>query len=185
MAMDFEFDDDADDEYFAEYLEDVELTGKEPKFVKLSSLATPPANLATLKVDEIVKMYVEERNQLATDRKGYKVREDRIKTHLALLSSILKDKGETLGVDSFATPFGTAFKKIKDQFRVQNWEDLTAYVRTTGFFQILQKRVSPNAVKEIKEVDGSYPPGVEHVEITEFSVRVPTARKSRTVGSSH
>jgi hypothetical protein len=178
MAYDPELEEEEDD-YFSEAFDDAELTGKEPKFVKLETLDTEPSVLSAMKVDELVKMYVEERNQLATDRKGYKAREMRIKTHIALLGTILKDKGEVLGVDSFATPFGTAFKKLKEQFRVGNWEGLVEYVKNTGNFQILQKRVSPNAVKEIREVDGDLPPGIDYVSITEFSVRSPTVRKSK------
>lgn len=175
-------EEDEDDGYFAEVNSEAESTGLEPKFVRLESLETPPADLSSMKVNDLIAMYIAERNQLATDRHGYDARETRIKTHLAVIASVLKDRGDTAGVDSFSTDAGTAFRKEKEQFRVGAWESLVNYIKKTGNFQILQKRLSPNAVKEVKEVDGAWPDGVEYVCIEEFSVRSPTARKSKRVG---
>jgi hypothetical protein len=180
MAYDPELEDEEDDEYFSEVLEDYEPTGREPKFVALPTLDTPPAQLMEMGVDQLVRTYIEERNQLGTDRKNYKAREARIKAHMALISTVLKDKAERAGnVESFSTPFGTAFKKAVTQFRVQDWAALTTFVYQTNNFSILQKRVSPNAVKEVLEADGAYPPGLDVIERTEFAVRVPTARRKK------
>lgn len=180
MASDWQ-DPDADDEdtegYFSEVLADAELTGLEPKFKFIDSMTTAPADMASMKVDDLISMYIKARNQLATDRKGYKSREASVKLHMSIISMTLRDKGDMLGVDSFKSAFGTAYRNIKETFRVSTWDDLVSYVKQTGNFQVLQKRVSPNAIKEIRTVDGAIPPGVEpHVEI-EFAVRSPTARK--------
>lgn len=178
--MSYSPEDDDDDDYFSEVVDDADLTGFEPKFVKVPSLDTPPDELAKLKVDELIQMYRDCRDQLATDRKGYKAREARIKTHLSIISMLLRDRGDTLGVDTFSTPAGTAFRNIKEKFSIPRWDDLVGYIKRTGNFQVLQKRVSPLAVKEIRDTDGALPDGLESFVEVEFAVRSPTARKRKS-----
>lgn len=189
-ALDEQGDDGEGDDYFAEFMEDAELTGKEPRFVAIPEMDVHHSELAKLKVDELIKQYRAVRDQLATDRKGYKLRESKVKTHLMILSMLLRDRGDMAGVDSFKTEAGTAYRNKKESFRVVDWAALTAYIKETGNFSILQKRVSPNIVKEIREVepplqilDGDpipfLVPGLEsHVEV-EFAVRSPTARAKK------
>lgn len=165
-----------DGEYFSEILEGAEETGFEPKFVAIPSMATDSATLAQMKVDELISTYIKARNQLATDRKAYKQREERVKTHMSIISMLLRDRGDIAGVDSFATAEGTAYRNRKETYRVAVWDEVAKYVLETGNIHILQKRVSPNAVKEIRDEAGEAPPGLEHVVTEEFAVRSPTAR---------
>lgn len=174
--------DEEDDGYFAETLDDAELTGAEPRFIRIESMSLMPTQLDGLRVDELITMYIAARNQLATDRKGYKSREEAVKNHLRTISAVLMNRADSIGgVDSFATDKGTAFRKTKETFKVSDWAELTKYVISTGNFSILQKRVSPNAVKEVREQDGCLPNGIEpHVEV-EFAVRSPSAsRKAKS-----
>jgi hypothetical protein len=175
---------DDDDDYFAEAMDDTELTGLEPRFVKIDSMSLVPVEIDGKRVDELIEMYIKARNQLATDRKGYKAREAKVKLHLQMISMVLMNKADQVGgVDTLATDKGTAYRKIKETFSVSNWEDLCAYVKLTGNFSVLQKRVSPNAVKEVREQEGELPGGVEPRVEVEFAVRSPTAsRKSKSVG---
>lgn len=175
---------DDDDDYFAELVDDTQLTGKEPKFVKIPSMASTPVELDAMRVDVLIQTYIDARNQLATDRKGYKAREAAVKMHLHMISMMLMNKADQAGgVDTLATDKGTAYRKIKETFSVSNWEDLCAYVKVSGNFSVLQKRVSPNAVKEVREQEGELPGGIEPRVEVEFAVRSPTAsRKPKVVG---
>lgn len=173
---------DGDEEGYYSELEadDVEFTGKEPKFVLVPSSKLTPAQLDECKIDELIKHYRTARDQLATDRKGYKAREAKIKLHLSTISAILRNRADLAGgVDSFATPEGTAFRKIKEFFRVGDWDTLSQYVLETGHIHLLHKRVSAVAAREIKQGTGSLPPGVEYTEEVDFVVRAPTAGKRR------
>ena len=71
--LDTEEDDDED--YFAEVVDESELTGKEPRFVKIDSMALANVELENKRADELIATYIAARNQLATDRKGYKTRD--------------------------------------------------------------------------------------------------------------
>lgn len=177
-------DDEDDNDYFTELLDDIQLTDKEPKFVKIESMSKVPVELDSMRVDALIQTYIDARNQLATDRKGYKARDAAVKMHLQMISMMLMNKADQAGgVDTLATDKGTAYRKTKETFSVSNWDDLCAYIKLTGNFSVLQKRVSPNAVKEVREQEGELPGGVEPRVEVEFAVRSPTAsRKSKTVG---
>lgn len=172
--------DEEDDEYFAEIQNDVELTGLEPKFVRIPSMDTAPSVLATMKVDELILLYRQARDQLATDRKGFEARKTRVKTHLMIISMLLRDRGDALGVDNFATANGTAYRNRKEKFPITGWPEFSQWILTTGNIHLLQKRVSPNAVKEVREAEGALPPGLDCLVEIEFAVRSPTVRKSKT-----
>lgn len=170
-----DFDDEEDEDWGA--VEDFDDTGKGPRFFKMERPS--PADLTAMKVDDLVKEYRDIRDQLGTDRKGYKAREALMKEQLTIISMILRDKADAIGVNSFATSHGTAFRNLKEKFRVADWQALCDYVARTGNFQVLQKRTSPNAVKEIRETDGEIPPGIDYIPEVEFSVRSPTARTKK------
>lgn len=177
-------DEDDDDSDFTSTLDDAELTGKDPRFFKHESLNLSPAEVSAKRVDELIEMYIETRNQLATDRKGYKDREAKMKGHMAIISMILRDRGDMAGVDSFSSPKGTAYRNKKTTYRVGDWTALSEWVLHTGNIHVLQKRVSPNAVKEVQDTESGPDtpfviPGVEPFSTEEFAVRSPTARKSK------
>jgi len=174
---------DEDGEEYVSDLDDAELTDYAPKFIRMPIVELGFQDLAAMRVDELIKMYIVERNQLATDRKGWKAREAVMKSHMAMISMALRDKGDNVGVNSFQTVEGTAYRRVTEKFTVADWAAVTDYIRNTDNFQILQKRVAPNAVKEIREADGDLPPGVSVMTEVDFAVRSPTARKSKsTVG---
>ena len=170
-------DDDEDDDYFSEADPDAELTGLEPKFVKVDGTDLTFNDLMSMTVDKIVPLYIQCRNQLATDTKGYKARRARIKAFQALISTALREKAEAIGTDSFKGSYGTAFKQVKEKFTIGDWTKFTDWLNQTQNFQALQKRVSPNAIKDIREAEGSLPPGVDVFSEIEFSVRSPAAKR--------
>lgn len=177
MSFD-DFDDDSD--YFAE-VDDGDPTGKEPKFVKLDDLALTPADLDSKKVDDLFEHYIGLRNQLTTDRRGWKAREQRIKQQMVTIGAVLLNKSQALGVTSLASDKGSGYQQTKERLTVapDGWDQFTKWIMQTGNFQVLQKRVSPDAAKEVREETGSLPPGIESFKELTFVVRSPTARKPK------
>lgn len=174
-----DFDDSGfeEDGYFSE-LDDYEDTGRRPKFFRTPETTMNFENFQEMKVDDLILAYRNLRDQLGTDRKGYKAREQFMKDKMSTISMVLRDRADTIGVESFKTNFGTAYRNVKVKFQVPGWLDLVEYVKRTSNFQLFQKRVSPNAVKEIETETGELPPGVEKLVEVEFAVRSPTVRKS-------
>lgn len=173
---DWSDDQEDDDEYFSEIIDGAELTGKEPRFIRLLDMDLDHHALGEHSVQELILKYRGLRDQLATDRKGYKERERLLKTQLQVMSMILRDRGDQAGVDSFATTAGTAYRNKKEKFQISDWDSFCRWLLQTGNVQVLQKRVAPNAVKEVRD-DAGMPPGIACFSEVEFAVRSPTARK--------
>lgn len=192
-------DGDLDDDEYEIWADDDTIdTGKAPRFVKVPSASLTPEQLAAMRVDELIQTYRAVRDQLTTDRRGYKKREAALKTHLQVISMNLRDHGDRVGTDSFVTPFGTAFRKKIEKFTVSGWDAFTRWLDQTKNYQVVQKRVSPNAVKEVRDVALAefklknpdvddkdinmlemLPPGIAVLEEVEFAVRAPTASRYR------
>jgi hypothetical protein len=130
-----------------------------------------------MRVDEMVKVYRDVRDNLSVDRKIFKQKEANAKDLMARISMSLRDKADELGVDTFATPFGTAYRNVKKFYRVGNWDSIVDFIKQTGNFQMLEKRVAKNATAEIHQAMGEVPPGIEYSVEVEFAVRKPAAKK--------
>ena len=206
MAADITDDEDDFDpnaEYLSEALIDAIPTKYDPKFVLVPEMALSAIQIEEMKVNDLIAAYIALRNQLATDRKGYKSREERMKTQMTVVSMALRAKGDELGVDNFKTDLGTAYRNRTEKIRVGDWDQFLPWMIESGNFHLVQKRVSPNLVKEVRnkaladaegELDHrlegealaaerariaqeAMPPGLVSVPEETFAVRSPAARK--------
>lgn len=193
-------DDDLDDEYDIWASGDEgEDTGKAPRFVHVESLDFTPEEIQNMRVDDLIRTYREVRDQLTTDRRGYKRREAAMRSHMQVLSMAMLAKAEMLGVTSFSSPFGTAFRKESTKYPITDWDAFLSWMLETKNYHTIQKRISSTAIREIAEAtrqellaqhmsDGELPvitdeqvlpPGIGIHREVEFAVRAPTASKSR------
>lgn len=135
------------------------------------------SELTGMRVDEMVKIYRDVRDNLSTERKAFKQKEANAKDLMERISMALREKADQLGVDTFNTQYGTAYRNVKHTYRVGSWDVIMDFIRQTGNYQMLEKRVAKNATKEIHEAMGEVPPGIEyHVEV-EFAVRKPATKR--------
>lgn len=128
------------------------------------------------KVNQVIKKYIEIRNHLDATRKAQNELEKELKHNLERLSMWLKEYADKEGVTSVATEYGTAYRVTKDWVRVGNWEDVLAFIKKTGNFQMLEKRIGKLATKEIMDETGKIPPGVEYSQEIEYQVRKPSTK---------
>ena len=131
-------------------------------------------------IDEAIEAYVATRDELRAKQQAFKLEEDAMKLRMEQISMWLRDKADELGVDSFKTQFGTAYRSVKTSYRVATggWDAFIGWVKETGNFQCLEKRVAKLATKEIHDDTGAIPPGLDYVAEVEFDVRRPTKAKA-------
>lgn len=131
-------------------------------------------------IDEAIEAYVNTRDELRAKQQAFKLEEDAMKANMEQISMWLRDKADVLGVDSFKTQFGTAYRSVKTSYRVATggWDNFIGWVKETGNFQCLEKRVAKLATKEIHDDTGEIPPGLDYVAEVEFDVRRPTKAKA-------
>lgn len=125
-------------------------------------------------VKQAVSCYVRLRDDLSVERKSWETHEKSIKDQMEVISMWLRDRGDELGVDSFSTPSGTAYRNVKTSYRIDSWDKFAKWIIESDNLQCLEKRPAKLAVKEIYDQSGDMPPGLyQHVEV-EFNVRRPT-----------
>jgi hypothetical protein len=146
-----------------EELEDKVVGGKEVVVSKYPSVPDYDEDLTFSTVDDAINTYVATRDDLDRERKAYNKYEATAKNYMGRIEMWLKEKADELGVESFRTKSGTAYRTVK-----------TSYRKETGNFQCLEKRAAKNAVKEVHDETGEIPPGLEYHAEIEFDVRRPS-----------
>ena len=129
-------------------------------------------------IQSAVGNYVELRDLLSVDRKSWEDYESMVKDEMTRISMYLRDKGDEFGVDSFSTPYGTAYRNVKTSYRIESWEDYSAWMRDTNNMQCVEKRPAKLAVKDVIDECGYLPPGLTEFVEVEFNVRRPTKGKA-------
>lgn len=128
-------------------------------------------------VGAAVAKYVTLRDSLTEWSRKKDAEEQKRKKKLEEIEMWLLQQSEALGVDSFKTEYGTAYKSMEEHYRIQDWNQVLEYVKRTDNFQVFQKRVTKTAVKEIQTETGELPDGLDYFTEFKMHVRRPT-RKS-------
>lgn len=124
------------------------------------------------KISSVVEGYIKLRDTKAALKAQYEVSIAPINEKLEKLEAYLLTESEKLGVSSFKTPLGTAYKSSRVSATVAAWDDLKTWVVNNDAWHFLERRVSKSAVEEYrKEHDGAVPPGVDVSITNTFNVR--------------
>lgn len=126
---------------------------------------------SSLPIGDLIQMYVQERDELTVKRREFKVFEAQKKDLLSRISMAMRDKADQLGVDSFKSEFGTAYRRVTKKYRVGNWPATLDFIIEHKFWQMLEKRVAKRATEEIHDEMGVVPPGIDFDVEVEFAVR--------------
>jgi len=136
-------------------------------------------DLTQFKVRELIAMGVEIRDELKFETKKFNDYKKSADDMLLKIGMALKAQGDSQGVDSFRTDEGTAYRNRKESYRVGDWNNVLGFIRSTENWQMLERRIGKLATKEIHEVTGQLPPGVDYVVEEVFVLRRPNERGSR------
>lgn len=149
-------------------------------------------------VSSAVLKYIKLRDKAGIARKCFENFETFTKDRQGVINEYLLAKSEDEGgIQNFNTPYGTAYRKTKVSYRVQDWESYSLWMKSNDMLHCVEKRPAKTAVQEYfdsvnaenaelekrfknKEIDTHEfealyvvptPPGLErHVEI-EFGFR--------------
>lgn len=130
----------------------------------------------TTTVDDVIAGYLKLRNKKEAIEAETKDKVKDIKEKMAKLEAWLKAKADADGVTSFKTGSGTAFLTTTDFATVADWDAVLDYIRENEAFDMLEKRVSKNAVRGYIEANKAVPPGVNYGTKLDVNVRKPTLK---------
>jgi hypothetical protein len=113
-------------------------------------------------VGDAVRDYVARRDKLREWTKEVAEQEAIKKAELEEIEVHLLGIADKMGVDSFKTPYGTAYKSYTERYRIGDWGKFVAYVKEHDAFNLFEKRVAKLAAKEIHTETGEIPPGLDY-----------------------
>ena len=127
-------------------------------------------------VDKLIKAYLLLRNKKEAIEAKVKEEVSGIKEQMAQLENFMQLKADELGVTQFKTENGTAFLSTVDQALVSDWDKVLEFVAKNEAYELLEKRVSKNAVRDYMKQYKEVPPGVSYRTLIKVSVRKPSTK---------
>lgn len=127
-------------------------------------------------IDEVVKGYLTLRNRKESMESEVKEKVKIIKEKMAKLEAYIKKQADEQGVTSFKTASGTAFVTTTDFAQVADWDAVLGFIKENGAWDMLEKRVSKNAVRGYIDEHKEVPSGVNYGTRIDVNVRKPIAK---------
>lgn len=130
----------------------------------------------TLTVDQVVAGYLKLRDRKALIVAKAKDDVDAIDAQLDKLGAWIKEQADAQGVTSFKTKHGTAFLTTTDYANVADWDAVLDFIKTNSAYDLLEKRISKNAVRGYIDLNKSVPAGVNYGTKLDVNVRKPSTK---------
>ena len=124
-------------------------------------------------VDQVIEAYLKFRNKKEALEAEIKDQVKELKDKMAKLEAWIKTKADAEGVTSFKTAHGTAFVTTNDYANVADWDAVLSFVKENEAYDMLEKRVSKNAVRGYIEQNKTVPSGVNYGTRIDVNVRKP------------
>ena len=127
-------------------------------------------------VDQVIEAYLKYRNKKEALEAEIKDQVNELKDKMAKLEAWIKTKADAEGVTSFKTAHGTAFVTTNDYANVADWDAVLAFIKENDAYDMLEKRVSKNAVRGYIDEHKIVPSGVNYGTRIDVNVRKPVAK---------
>ena len=124
-------------------------------------------------VDQVIEAYLKYRNKKEALEAEIKDQVKELKDKMAKLEAWIKTKADAEGVTSFKTAHGTAFVTTNDYANVADCDAVLSFVKENEAYDMLEKRVSKNAVRGYIEQNKTVPSGVNYGTRIDVNVRKP------------
>lgn len=119
------------------------------------------------------KNYIQMRKSVAAIEAKAKADAAEYKSKMLMLETWITMKADEEGLDNVKTPYGTAYWSTIASATVADRDAFMRFVREQEAFDMLENRVSKEAVKSyMAENNGLVPPGVDFSQIRRFNLRV-------------
>lgn len=122
-------------------------------------------------MEELVEKYIQLRDKKAQLSAAFKEKTAKLDAVLAKIEGILLQQFSELGMESVRTKAGTAYKSSRVSATVADWDQTLDFIQQNELWNMLEHRVSKQAVEQYKEEHGDLPPGVNWREEVVVNVR--------------
>ena len=122
-------------------------------------------------INNVIDTYVKLREQKDIIQAEADEKIEKINDSLHKMEGWLKIKLDELGLTQFKAESGTVFLSTVDFCNVEDWALVLNYIIQNKKFDLLERRVSKLAIKQILAAKKDLPPGVKYVTMVKPVVR--------------
>jgi hypothetical protein len=122
-------------------------------------------------MQDIIEKYIELRDKKSELSAAYKKKVAGLDAALDQLEAILLEKLNEIGMDSAKGSTGTVYKSRRTSATVADWDYVLDHIQKNELWNMLEKRVSKQAVEQYVEEHGNLPPGINWREELVVNIR--------------
>jgi len=122
-------------------------------------------------MQEIIEKYIELRDKKTELSAAYKKKVAGLDSALDQLEAVLLEKLNEIGMDSAKGSTGTVYKSKRTSATVADWDYVLDHIQKNELWNMLEKRVSKQAVEQYVEEHGDLPPGINWREELVVNIR--------------
>lgn len=122
-------------------------------------------------MQDLVERYIKLRDAKAKLKAKFKADTETLDRVMGQIEAVILAKFETDGVTSMTTGEGTAYKSTRTFAKVEDWEATLAFIKANDLWNMLERRVSKEAVVQWREENSDIPPGLSWSEEVTINVR--------------
>lgn len=124
-----------------------------------------------MKLSELIEKYVELRDRKKAIQERHKQELAPYNEGLDGIESAILNHFDTVGVNSAASDFGTAYRSVRESFTVEDPILFREWVMEQGDLAYFESRASKEAVKQYLDATGALPPGIKYSAEAVIGVR--------------
>lgn len=113
-----------------------------------------------MKLNELIEKYVQLRDRKAQLKAEYDGKVAQIDAVLEKTEAVILRAFDEAGMDSVKTSAGTAYRSVRTQASIADWDAFFAFVQKHGAYELLERRCSKAGVEQYKSANDDLPPGV-------------------------
>lgn len=124
-----------------------------------------------MKLNELAEKYIVLRDRKAQLKAEYDGKVAELDSVMDKIEAVLLRTFDEAGIESVKTAAGTAYRSLRTQASVADWDAFFNFVKENGAWEMLERRCSKSAVEQYKSANDDLPPGLNWREERVVNIR--------------
>jgi len=123
-------------------------------------------------VDKLVAVFIKMRDERDRIKREMENQIQAIEEQMKVINSELLNICKETGADSFRTPYGTAYRTLKERYWTNDWESFHKFMRENEALELLERRIHQTNMKQfLEENPDLHPAGLQRDREYQITIR--------------
>lgn len=123
-------------------------------------------------VDKLVSVFIKMRDERDRIKREMEQQIEDIESQMKVVSGELLNICKETGADSFRTPFGTAYRTLKERYWTNDWDSFHKFMQENGAMELLERRIHQSNMKQfLEENPDMHPAGLQRDREYQITIR--------------